>query len=532
MNQDFDVIIVGSGPAGVSAAFPLLDAGLRVLMVDGGKTSQVPPPNGQFLDLRLQQRNQYDWMVGSDFHALRHDGAISPKLRTPTQAYVFEDFAKVNRIEAESFVAVGSLARGGLSNAWGCGVAKLSPEELSDFPFPPQALDASYDAVALRMGVSGRSEDDLSSYFGLDHCAQLPVPLDSLQRRLFDRYETHKRASVLEGFRMGRARSAVLTQAKNGRQECDQSGLCMWGCSRRSLYSAIEDLPLLQRYAGFYYRPGFVVSRVVRDAGHTAVQGDDGAGKQTLRARKVLLAAGTLASTRLALMALDQPLSVGLQSCPTAAFMVWVPSVWGRGRGASFGLGQLAYALDLGAGRFTGYGGLFCTTGIPMAEFSKYMPLGKRFGVDLLSSLLSSCTVGNLFLPGRLTQAALSLRQHDVLHVSGHYDDEVPSLMAEAAKRLRATFRQLGAWMLPRSFTMGRPGSDIHYAASFPMRHRPVAGQTDPWGQVCGAQGLHIVDGASLSSLPAKPHTLTIMANADRIGRRLATDLMADLRRG
>lgn len=528
MNQDFDVVIVGSGPAGVSAAFPLLDAGLRVLMVDGGKTPQMAPPNGQLLDLRQQQRNQFDWMVGSDFHALRHDGAISPKLRTPTQAYVFEDYARVNRIEAESFIAVGSLARGGLSNAWGCGVAKLSPAELSDFPFPPQALDASYDAVALRMGVSGAAQDDLSSYFGLDHCAQPPGPLDSLQSRLLDRYEMRRHTPAIAGFRMGRARSAVLTQAKGGRQACDQSGLCMWGCSRRSLYSATEDLRLLQRYDGFSYRPGFIVQRALRDSDCMAVQGDDGSGRQTLRARRVLLAAGTLASTRLALMALDKPLSVGMQSSPTAAFMVWVPRVWGRSRSAAFGLGQLAYSLDLGAGRYNGYGGLFDTTGIPMTEFSKYMPLGKRFGIDLLSSLLSSCAVGNLFLPGRLTHAVLSLRQHDVLHVTGRHDDEVSSLMAEAAKRLRATFRQLGAWVLPRSFTTGRPGADIHYAASFPMCHRPVPGQTDSLGQVCGVQGLHIVDGASLSSLPAKPHTLTIMANADRIGRHLAADLNAE----
>lgn len=526
MNQDFDVVLVGSGPAGVSAAFPLLEAGLRVLMVDGGKTPPVPAPNGQFLDLRQRQRDQFDWMVGSDFHALRHDGAISPKFRTPTQAYVFEDYARANRIEAKSFIAVGSLARGGLSNAWGCGVAKLSGDELSDFPFPHQALDASYEAVALRIGVSGAVQDDLSSELGLDQYAQPPVALDPLQSRLLAQYEMHRKASVAAGFRMGRARSAVLTQAKDGRQACDLSGSCMWGCSRRSLYSATEDLRVLQRYASFSYHPGFVVERVLRDSGCMVVQGDDGTGKQSWRARRVLLAAGTIASTRLALMATDNISSVGMQSCPTAAFMVWVPRVWGRSRSAAFGLGQLAYTLDIGDGRQKGYGGLFDTTGIPMAEFSKFMPLGKRFGVDVLSTLLSSCAVGNLFLPGRLTKAKLSLRD-DVLHVTGQYDDEVPNLMADAAKHLRADFRRLGAWMLPRSFTVGQPGSDIHYAASFPMRHRPEPGQTDPWGEVCGVQGLHIVDGASLSNLPAKPHTLTIMANADRIARHVAADLVA-----
>lgn len=34
VKPEFDVIIVGSGPAGTSAAYPLVKAGLKVLMVD------------------------------------------------------------------------------------------------------------------------------------------------------------------------------------------------------------------------------------------------------------------------------------------------------------------------------------------------------------------------------------------------------------------------------------------------------------------------------------------------------------------
>ena len=44
MKPDFDVIIVGSGPAGVSAAFPLVESGLNVLMVDGGHHATLAPP--------------------------------------------------------------------------------------------------------------------------------------------------------------------------------------------------------------------------------------------------------------------------------------------------------------------------------------------------------------------------------------------------------------------------------------------------------------------------------------------------------
>ena len=35
--SDPDVVIIGTGPAGVSAAYPLVEAGLQVLMIDGGR---------------------------------------------------------------------------------------------------------------------------------------------------------------------------------------------------------------------------------------------------------------------------------------------------------------------------------------------------------------------------------------------------------------------------------------------------------------------------------------------------------------
>lgn len=44
VKRDCDILIIGSGPAGVSAALPLVKAGLNVLMVDGGRRVVDPPP--------------------------------------------------------------------------------------------------------------------------------------------------------------------------------------------------------------------------------------------------------------------------------------------------------------------------------------------------------------------------------------------------------------------------------------------------------------------------------------------------------
>jgi choline dehydrogenase-like flavoprotein len=58
------------------------------------------------------------------------------------------------------------------------------------------------------------------------------------------------------------------------------------------------------------------------------------------------------------------------------------------------------------------------------------------------------------------------------------------------------------------------------------MRRSPVVGETTQLGEVVGLEEVYIVDGACLPILSEKSHTLTIMANADRIGRQLITRIL------
>jgi choline dehydrogenase-like flavoprotein len=524
VSSDFDVIIVGSGPAGVSAAFPLVESGLHVLMVDGGRHATMSPPTQAFLSARTQDPNQWKWMIGENFHALRKHDVVSPKLRVPAHAYVFEKFEIANRIDAQGFVAVGSLASGGLSNAWGCGVARLSKVELSGFPFRASSIERSYEAVARRIGVSGRQEDDLSDYFGLDAWSQPAIKMDSLHSYLYERYIERRTSLASLRFRLGRSRVAVLCEDLAERKACDNSGNCLWGCHRGAMYSANDELPMLRRYENFHYEKGFVVEGIVRYGNYWSVEGQNerDLGRRSISACKIVLAAGTLATTRLALQALRLTKPARLLSCPTAAFLIWLPRKLGAAIAPAFGLGQLSFELAMEDG-ISGFGSTFGTIGIPVSEFVRHLPLRRRYGIDLLRGLLSSCLVGNLFLPGHLSAAEATLRDDGSLRIEGGYSDRVPSLMDKAADRLRKAYWRLGAILLPMSFTVGRPGGDIHYAGTLPMQERPTLGETNALGELYGLEGVHVVDGASLPTLTEKSHTLTIMANADRIGREVAS---------
>jgi choline dehydrogenase-like flavoprotein len=525
MSDTWDVAIIGTGPAGVSATFPLLARGLRVVMIDGGDLVGPAPPQANYLDARRNDPEQWRWMIGEDFQALRGYGQSSPKFRVPTLENVFKGFLEENRIHVENFEAVGSIVTGGLSNAWGCGVARFDDAELSEFPFTGLDLAPSYERVAKRIGISGKDDDDLASFYGIDTWAQSAVPLDGLHATLLRRYRTRFAYVKHFGFRLGRARMAVLTEDAMERHKCELLGTCLWGCARGSMYSARMDLQQLRHQPGIGWCSDFIAARIQKEVTGWAVHGYDRVSRSgiTVRARTVLVAAGCLATNRLVRDVLDlvgQP--THFFSNPAAGFLVWFPHWTGKAPQKGFGSSQLSFTLRSDHANRELFGFLFPTSGLPVSEFVERLPFARRYGVDVLKYMLPSSIVGNLFLPGDYSRNFLALSEDRSLRIVGHLDTTADSILDESHRSLAQAFRRLGGFLPPGAFASALPGSDVHYAGGLPMRERPERGECNSLGEVAGVNRLFVVDSACFPSLPTKPLTLTIMANADRIATEIA----------
>ena len=513
------IVIIGAGPAGTSAALALRERGAQVHVLDAGDAQIRLPPAGDFLNLRFQDSSQWRWQLGDVGESLAVDAAVSPKFRVPGLSPIFKGYQQANRLRPdESFHAMGALAAGGLSNAWGCGVARFNDGELGDLVADRKEMDISYDRVGRRMGLSGASPDALSAYLGLDEISAPALPMDSLHTLIWQR-----RSRSTNTLRLGRARVAVLSEPQDGREVCDLSGMCLWGCSRRSTWSAALTADHLKRDRGVRFEGGVCVEALAPDGvGGWWIHAQAIDGPRRYRASKVLLAAGTLATTRLALSALaDRPKSVRLLSNPMAAFLLWLPERLGEPRERSIGLAQLSFSLvEDAAGQ--GFGNLFSTLGIPVNEFLKYLPVTRRAGLPLLHGLLSSCVVGNLFLPGNLSAHTVILDADGFLCIKGGGVPQLEKILYEAHRALKLAFRRMGSWLLPGSFMAGPSGADLHYVGTLPISANPSAYQCRLNGEMAGLPGVFVLDGAALPVLPSKPHTLTVMANADRIARSLS----------
>ena len=523
---DADVVIIGSGAAGVSAAVPLVEAGCRVVMIDAGIEPDQTPPVERFYDIRVRDSEQWKLFVGEQFQALHPDAPASPKFRAPTNTFAYAGYQQAYAIHTTNFAVVGSLAAGGLSNIWGAGVSCYTPGELREFPITRSDLEPSYRAIAARIGISGSSTDDLATFFGDDIPLQPPTSLSDNAARLWRRYRAHPATARRYGVVIGRARNAVLTEDLGERQRCRNTNTCLWGCARRAIYTAAYDLAWLRQHDNFHYHGRLIVESLRPRQNKYLLRIRPVEGRATFEHRVsiVVLASGAIGSAKLVLDALGiVDRDIPFVSSPVMGFAVWLPERLGAAVAQeAFGLSQLSYIAQGGEDGAVAFGNVFGTDGVLTSELMRHAPLSRPTAVRLMRLLSPSLLLGNCFLPGQFSRHRLSSRSDGTLHIQGGYRETLPAFVADIKRRLRRMFLRYGMMVLPNSFHLTTPGEDVHYAATLPMRRAPEAHQTKPTGEVAGLAGVYVVDGAALSALPAKSHTFTIMANADRIARGIA----------
>ena len=505
MSDDADFVVIGSGPAGVSAALPLVEAGRRVVMLDGGNDRDAQPAT-------MWQR-----MLGHDLESLTSDDGLSPKMRTPAARRVLGAFARHAQIEAENFLAVGGLGRGGLSRIWGAFVCELDDDDLRGWPITGFDLRPSYDAVASRIGVSGSDEDDMASFYGASGALLAPPPLGPTAAVLLRRYQA---ARPDPDFALGHARNALLTENRWQRLACDLNLGCLWGCRRGAIYDARHDIALLRQHGAFALRDATAV-RLARADGGWEVVTTDGV---SLRAPRVVVAAGTLGSLHLVAPLLGSATELRVLNSPVIAMPLLVPRRLGRKAPASgHSLAQLGFRLRCSdaPGDYVS-GAIYETAGLPPSSFAARMPLGRRAATEIFRALAPALVVATIYFPGRYSANTVTLQPSadgPRIAVRGGVALEFDQVARTVRRRLTGIWRRLGARPLPGA-ALATAGTDAHLGGVFPMGGGAPHG-TNAWGELDGLPGLHLVDGAVLPSIPSKFTTLTVMANADRIARRL-----------
>jgi hypothetical protein len=247
-----------------------------------------------------------------------------------------------------------------------------------------------------------------------------------------------------------------------------------------------------------------------------------GSGSRSVhRARRVVLAAGTVATSRLALPLIGR---LGerrrLLTNPGYTFALLIPSALGRASsGQQFAMAQLSYALPLFAGGYTA-GLLYAAECLNTVDIAERIPSTLRGGIVAARALAPAMLIGLGYFDGEHSANALSVAatpEGHAVHIVGGLAPTFAQTLAETRSKLGWAFARIGATLLPGSMSALAPGGDSHYAGTLAVGDLLTADC-----ELKEMPGVYVADGAGLGRLPAKHLTLTLMANADRVGRRIA----------
>jgi hypothetical protein len=245
-----------------------------------------------------------------------------------------------------------------------------------------------------------------------------------------------------------------------------------------------------------------------------------------LLAPRLVVAAGTLGSLRLVAPLIEpMPATLPLLNSPVMAMPLLVPRRLGGALPAQgHSLAQLGFRLSCSAAPGDDVSGaVYEVAGLPPSSFAARMPFGRRAATAIFCALAPALAVTTIYFPGRWSANKVSLEAAaggPRLHIHGGVADGFGATARSTQRRLARIWRRLGAFALPGA-ALATAGTDAHLGGVLPMGGAQPHG-TSRFGELNAAPGLHVVDGAVLPGIASKFTTLTVMANADRIGRHLA----------
>lgn len=524
-----DVIVVGSGAAGTWAAHQCAAEGLDVLLLDvGHRAAPGEPLRGHLLDLRRSDPRQGEYLVGAGFESLHNVARdyLSPKLKSPRFRFVTAEADSLGPVDTQGFAAVQSFAYGGLANAWGAGAFRYTAEELADFPLPGGSLDPHYDELTRAIGISG-DHDDLAEHFGTTEGLQPPLALDRLATRLLAGYARRRSAFREAGFSVGRSRLAVLSRPLESRGPCRYDNLSFWEPRLDYVYVPGHTLDGLIAADKVRYLDRRLVVRFEEGPGAVKVRARNlrTEAEEVFESRRLVLAAGALNSARLVLQSFSDfetrlPILDNQPSMVPFVHPLLVGDVFDR---SSHGLGQLNVvyrghgAPGAAQGTFYSYGGLLGSEVV--ADF----PLPMRGAVSACKLVLPAFALVTFFYPDAPRPGNyVSLSEDGSLRI--RYEQPVTTGALE--RLFIAQMRRCGFLSHTALVRTPGPGQGIHYAGTLPMgRGAQLKYATEASGRLSPTRAVFVADAAVFPSLPAKNHTLTIMANAMRVAREVAASL-------
>lgn len=491
MSEAGRVVVIGTGPAGATAALFLSRAGLEPLVLEAGSGK---------VDLGLTARIRGVTLA-----------KWKPKLeerpdRTNTGdpgAMLFE-----------------KLAPGGLSNHWACAVPRFAPDDFADaarggeaycWPVDYAELAPWYDRVEPLLKIAGSARGVPS----------LPAGRVSSAQSLGSEWAAVTRQAAQRGrdvVAMPYAYGAETTLTRSATPFNAFTRLVAPAAQGGGLSVRFDSLALRLEWSRAEQRVSAVICRNPRTGA-----------EERIPCRAVVLAAGAINSAQILLesRSAERPNGIGneaglvgryLHDHPLAKLVLRLGRQIPISPASYITRPPLERTEPLYAAAFMQWSGVVAHA---QSVLAGHPGRTNKLGYSIFGTMIPTIDDGITLLPGaRVGQRAR-------IGFALRYPRKAVELLESARDELIAVLDEAGWAPQVDVFKVEPPGNSVHYGGTCRMHASPKYGVVDQHCRVFGVRNVAVADSAVFTTGPEKNPVLTAMALAARASERLAHDLRA-----
>lgn len=512
------------------AAQTLVEQGVQVLMLDGGITDteyEGSIPDKDYLSIKQHETNQYEYFIGKNFEGIPFGKVKTGEHLTPPRKFMLQKVHEWMPLLSDTFFPLESLSLGGLGNGWGLGCCMFSEHELKTAGLNPGKMNAAYETVAKRIGISG-DKDDTAKYTSGNLPELMPsIQMDSTGSNLYQNYQRNRKSLNKDGFFMGRPSLALLTQDKDTRKAYQYKDLDFYCDQDKSAYRPAFTVAELKQKDNFSYQGGLVVLKFEEGPDSIKVECRLHINNETVlyECRKLIIAAGCLSTARIVLRSYNAyNVRLPIISNPYSYLPALQPYLLGRDTDKhKVGFAQLSLFHDPDLSNTdVAMSSVYSYRSLMAFHILKETPMGTKHGFEFLQYMMPAFTIAGLFHPehGGSTKY-LEMKKDatqltgDVLSISYSLTEKESNKIAHNEHKFTLALRRLNCFVL-KKMNPGH-GSGIHYAGTLPFSDKSEKFNLLPNGKLGNTRSVFIADGSGFTYLPAKGLTFSLMANAHNV---------------
>ncbi len=413
----------------------------------------------------------------------------SPKFKIKNNKYIYQDFNKALGIKSKEFHAVGSLAKGGLSNIWGAGIHPYNNKELTKFPYSLDEVKGIYSKIYnILTGIESDVVDEIN-----------------------DEYKK---------FRFFKPMLAI-NKHQNYHSTCKLAS-CDDGCisCNKNVFNSAYEIDKLIELKKIEYIPNLLINKIFEENKKNYIECKNlkTNKKMLIMADAIFSSLGSISSAKTLSKVANNHCKTDLLSTPGGSFFIFSYKKFHKlshkilcSKSFSYQSSELNFE-----------GNIF--------PFSKNLLI--NFFGNYLGGLASSIFgylifkrifVVNVYFDSGLSSSEILFKKNNA-YITTKFKSELTDAFKNALSVIKNKFAKKGLFIIPFSKKILAPGQDIHYAGTIPMKKNPKNNECDFNGKLYGSNKIFITDASSMPFLGPKGHTFNSMVNSYYIASKFITE--------